>query len=45
MFRIHGLLAVAALGIALVYAAPAPAQTIIQEWSSVKPPPAPELKP
>jgi nicotinamidase-related amidase len=44
MFRIHGLLTVAALGIALVYAAPAPAQTIIQEWSSVKAPQAPEVK-
>jgi Isochorismatase family len=44
MFRIHGLLAVAALGIASVFAAPAPAQTIIQEWSGVKTPPAPDLK-
>lgn len=44
MFRIHGLLAVAALAVALVYAAPAPAQTIIEGWSSVKVPPAPELK-
>lgn len=45
MFRIHSLLAGIGLGIALVYAAPAPAQTIISEWSSVKTPPAPELKP
>jgi nicotinamidase-related amidase len=45
MFRIHSLSAVAALAIALVYAAPTPAQTIIDEWSSVKAPPAPELKP
>jgi nicotinamidase-related amidase len=45
MFRIHDFLVVATLGIALFYAAPAPAQTIIQEWSSVKAPPAPELKP
>ena len=29
----------------LCHAAPAPAQTIINEWSSVKTPPAPELKP
>ena len=29
----------------LVYAASAPAQTVIDEWSSVKAPPAPELKP
>ena len=27
------------------YAAPASAQTVIDEWSSVKAPPAPELKP
>jgi nicotinamidase-related amidase len=45
MFRIRDLLAVAALAVASVYAAPAPAQTIIDEWSSVKAPPAPELKP
>ncbi len=45
MFRIHSLLAGIGLGIALVYAAPASAQTIIDEWSSVKAPPAPELKP
>lgn len=45
MFRISDLLAVATFGIALVYAAPTPAQTIINEWSSVKMPPAPELKP
>jgi Isochorismatase family len=29
----------------LTYAAPSTAQTIIDEWSSVKAPPAPELKP
>jgi nicotinamidase-related amidase len=29
----------------LVYAAPVSAQTVIDEWSSVKAPPAPELKP
>jgi len=45
MFRIHSLSAVAALAVGLCYAAPAPAQTIISEWSSVKAPSAPELKP
>jgi nicotinamidase-related amidase len=45
MFRIRDLLAVAAIAVASAYAAPAPAQTIISEWSSVKTPPAPELKP
>lgn len=45
MFRIRDLFAIAALAIASVYATPAPAQTIISEWSSVKTPPAPELKP
>jgi nicotinamidase-related amidase len=45
MFRIRDRLAVAALAVALVYAVPATAQTIINEWSSVKVPPAPELKP
>ncbi len=46
MFRICSLSAVvAALAVALCYAAPAPAQTIISEWSSVKTPPTPELKP
>lgn len=45
MFRIRDLFAIAALAIASVYAMPAPAQTIISEWSSVKAPPAPELKP
>jgi nicotinamidase-related amidase len=44
MFRLHHLLPLAALAAVLVYAAPAPAQTIIDEWSSVKAPPAPELK-
>jgi len=45
MFRIHSLFAVTALAVAMCYAAPASAQTIISEWSSVKTPPAPELKP
>src|SRR6266852_2346441 len=45
MFRLRHLLSLAALAVALVYGASAPAQTIIDEWSSVKPPPAPELKP
>ena len=35
----------AALAAVLVYAAPAPAQTIIDEWASVKAPPPPALKP
>ena len=34
----------AVLAAVLVYAAPSPAQTIIDEWQSVKAPPAPELK-
>lgn len=45
MFRLRHLLPLAALAAVLVYAAPAPAQTIIDEWASVKAPPAPELKP
>jgi nicotinamidase-related amidase len=45
MFHVRHLLPLAALAAILVYAAPAPAQTIIDEWSSVKAPPAPELKP
>jgi len=44
MFRVRDRLAVAALAVALVYAVPATAQTIIDEWPSVKVPPAPELK-
>lgn len=44
MFRSRHLLPLAALAAVLLYAAPAPAQTIIDEWSSVKAPPAPELK-
>jgi nicotinamidase-related amidase len=45
MFRIHNLLAAAALGMALLYAAPAPAQTIVDEWANIKAPAPPELKP
>ncbi len=44
MFRIQALFAVPALAAGLLYAAPSPAQTIVDEWSSVKAPPAPELK-
>ena len=42
--RVRDRLAVAALAVALIYAVPATAQTIIDEWPSVKVPPAPELK-
>jgi nicotinamidase-related amidase len=45
MFRLRYLFSLAALAVALAYGVPAPAQTIIDEWSSVKTPPAPELKP
>jgi nicotinamidase-related amidase len=45
MSRIRLLLPFAALAAVLVYGAPAPAQTIIDEWSSIKAPPSPELKP
>src|SRR6202049_599978 len=45
MFRLRRLLSLAALADALAYGPPAPAQTIIDEWSSVKTPPPPELKP
>lgn len=44
MFRAHCVISFAALAIALAYVAPAPAQTIIDEWQSVKAPPAPALK-
>src|SRR5258708_12704123 len=44
MLRVRPLLPVAALAAVLFCAAPAPAQTIIDEWSSVKAPPAPALK-
>ena len=45
MFRSRHLLPLAALAVALACGAPAPAQNIVDEWSSVKPPPPPELKP
>ena len=45
MSRIRSLFLFAAFAAVLVYAAPAPAQSIIDEWDSVKAPPAPELKP
>lgn len=45
MFRLRHLMPLLALVTGLLYAAPAPAQTIIDEWSSIKAPPAPELKP
>ena len=44
MLHLRHLLSLAALSAALVYAAPTSAQTIIDEWSSIKAPPAPELK-
>ena len=44
MYRLRHLLPLAALAAVFVYAAPAPAQTIIDEWSSIKAPPAPQLK-
>jgi nicotinamidase-related amidase len=44
MIRIRQVLRLAALGAALIYAAPAPAETVIDEWSSIKAPPAPALK-
>ena len=44
MVCVRKLLPLAAFAAVLVYAAPAPAQTIIDEWQSVKAPPAPEFK-
>ena len=44
MFCLRHRLRLAALAAVLVYAAPAPAQSIIDEWQNVKAPPAPELK-
>jgi len=44
MLRLSIIPPLAALLAVLIYAAPAPAQTIIDEWSSIKVPPAPELK-
>ena len=45
MFRLRQLLPLAALAAVLAYAAPAAAQTIIDEWASVKVLPPPALKP
>ena len=44
-FTRRNLLPLAALAAVLAYAAPAATQTIIDEWNSVKAPPAPALKP
>lgn len=44
MFRMRLLLPLAGLAAVLSYAAPSRAQTIIDEWQSVKAPPAPALK-
>ncbi len=45
MFWSRHLFSLTALAVALACGAPAPAQTIIDEWSSIKVPPPPELKP
>jgi nicotinamidase-related amidase len=45
MIHVRLLSLLAALAAAFIYVVPASAQTIIDEWSSVKAPPAPELKP
>jgi nicotinamidase-related amidase len=45
MFCVRNLLPLAALAVSLAYAAPAAAQTVIDEWANVKVPPAPTLKP
>ena len=45
MLRIPNLLAVATLAVASIYAAPVPAQTIVDEWANIKAPAPPELKP
>ena len=44
MFKMRYLLPVAALAAILGYAVPSSAETIIDEWASVKAPPPPELK-
>jgi nicotinamidase-related amidase len=44
MFCLRHLLRLAALAAVLVYAAPASARSVIDEWQNVKSPPAPELK-
>ena len=43
MFKIPHLLPLAALAAVLSYAEPSSAETIIDEWQSVKVPPAPQL--
>ena len=48
MFRLHqlaSLASLAALAALFIHAAPASAETIIDEWNSVKAPPAPKLAP
>jgi nicotinamidase-related amidase len=44
MINLRHLLPLAALASVLVYAAPAPAETVIDEWANVKAPPPPALK-
>ncbi len=44
MPRVHHILPLAVLAAVLAHAAPSRAQTIVDEWSSVKAPPPPELK-
>src|SRR5215470_14026467 len=44
MLKIRRLVPLAMLAAVLGHGAPSPAQTIIDEWSSVKAPPPPELK-
>jgi hypothetical protein len=44
MFKISRLLPLAALAAVLSYAGPSSAETIIDEWQSVKAPPPPQLK-
>ena len=44
MLRTRLLIPLATVVAFLLYAAPAPAETIIDEWSNVKAPPAPQLK-
>jgi nicotinamidase-related amidase len=45
MIRVRYLLDAAVVAAALFYAAPVPAQTIIDDWATIKAPPAPALKP
>lgn len=45
MFCIRCLLPAAALVAFICYAAPTPAQTIVDEWANIKAPPPPDLKP